>query len=198
MTAHVDPREIGMFKKVAAGAAALMIAAGAVAYAQQPPAGPEGGRSHFVPEDRAGFLSARVAALHAGLQLSPEQEKAWPAFEKAYRELAELRGHHRFGPRADESLDPVQRAQRRADALTARGAALKRYAETLAPLYKSLDDGQRRRFALLVHIGHHGHFRHFGYHHSGFRHDGEREHGGRDGFRGPRGEFRRIEFGLLH
>lgn len=168
-----------MLKTIAAGAAVLMIAAGSVAHAQQqpPPASaPEGDRGHFA-EDHAAFLNARMAALHAGLQLTPEQEKAWPAFEKAYRELAELRGRHRL----DESLDPVQRAQRRADALTARGAALKRYAEALAPLYQAFDDNQKRRFGILIHIGHHPHFHHFD-----FRRDGDREFGDRSRFRDER------------
>ena len=42
------------------------------------------------------------------------------------------------------------RLQRLADALTVRGAALKRLADTLAPLYQSLDDGQKRRFTILA------------------------------------------------
>lgn len=153
-----------MLKTVAAGAAALMIAAGGVAFAQSGgggAAGPEPGRHHFSPQDRAAFLNARLAALHAGLQLTPDQEKSWPAFEKAYRGLAALRGHHWSGPRGDEPLDPIQRAQRRAAALTARGAALKSYADALTPLYKSLDDGQKRRFGVLVRFGHHRHFHRF-------------------------------------
>jgi hypothetical protein len=180
-----------MFKTVAAGAAALVIASGAAAYAQVgASASPQGGHGNFAPEDRAAFLSARVAALHAGLQLTPEQEKAWPAFERAYRELAE---HHRrpSGHNADESLDPVQRAQRRADALAARSTDLKQYADALAPLYQGLDDGQKRRFAILVHIGHHPHFHHFG-----LGRDRKRNFGEREGSLGPHGELRRGELGL--
>jgi LTXXQ motif family protein len=139
-----------MFKTVTAGAAALMLIAGASAYAQQPPAGPDfGRRQQFRTEDRAAFLDARVAALHAGLQLTPEQEKAWSAFEQAYRDLAAAR-RNAFGARGEQSPeDPVQRAQRRADALAADSAALKHYADALAPLYQSLDDSQKRRFGFL-------------------------------------------------
>jgi LTXXQ motif family protein len=192
-----------MFKTVAAGAAVLMIAAGAVVYAQQPPGSPESGRRAFGAEDRAAFLEARIAALHAGLRLSADQEKAWPAFEQAYRDLAALRGRHQSaGPGdPDEALDHVQRIQRRAEALTAHGAALKRYADALASLYGTFHDGQKRRFGLL---SHHPHF----HHHFAFWRD-RRE----PGFRGefgpsPRGEFapprrrfgeggERGEFGLL-
>src|SRR5262250_1568022 len=130
-----------MLKTVTAGAAALMLIAGASAYAQQQPSGPDfGRRPQFRQEDRAAFLDARIAALHAGLQLTPEQEKAWPAFEQAYRDLAATRGNLAFGSRGEPSQeDPVQRAQRRAAALAASGAALKRYADALAPLYQGLD-----------------------------------------------------------
>jgi hypothetical protein len=171
-----------MFKTVAAGAAALMIAAGAVVYAQQPPGNPESGRRAFRAEDRAAFLEARIAALHAGLRLSADQEKTWPAFEQAYRDLAALHGHHPPGPGADEALDPVQHIQRRAEALTARGAALKRYADALGPLYGTFDDGQKRRFGLL---SHHPHF----HHHFAFWRD-RHEPGARGEFgSSPRGEF---------
>jgi hypothetical protein len=173
-----------MLKTVVVGAATLMIAVGAVAYAQQPPGGPDSGRRPFAAEDRGALLDARIAALHAGLRLTPEQDKAWPAFEQAYRDLAALRARP-GGPGADEALDPVQRIQRRAEALTTRGAALKRYADVLEPLYKSLDDGQKRRFGFLSRIEH-PHFHHFGF-----------WRGGERGFDGPRREFGppRGEFG---
>jgi zinc resistance-associated protein len=144
-------REIVMLKTVTAGATALMLIAGVSAYAQQPPAGADSGRRPlFAPEDRAAFLDARIAALHAGLRLTAEQEKAWPAFEQAYRDLAATRDNRAFGARAEQQQEgPVQRIERRADALAARSAALRRYADALAPLYQSLDDGQKRRFGFL-------------------------------------------------
>jgi zinc resistance-associated protein len=192
-----------MLKTVVVGAATLMIAVGAVAYAQQPPpGGADGSRRPFAAEDRGAFLDARIAALHAGLRLTPEQDKAWPAFEQAYRDLAALRARP-GGPGADETLDPVQRIQRRAEALTTRGAALKRYADALAPLYQSLDDGQKRRFGFLSRIGEEHRFHRFAFLRGGDRERGE--FGRREGefrspsdeFRGPRGEFRgpRGEFG---
>jgi zinc resistance-associated protein len=166
-----------MLKTIAA-AAAFMIAAGAVAVAQQPPAaGPDGGRRpFFAAEDHAAFLDARIAALRAGLRLTSEQEKAWPAFEQAYRDLAALRGQQR-PEGSEEWLDPVERIKRKAEALSSHGAALKRYADALEPLYKSLDDGQKRRFGFLSRPGHA--FRHFSFWRGGDRGD----------FRGPRRGF---------
>ena len=32
-------------------------------------------------EDISAFMDARIAALKAGLRLTPDQEKNWPAFE---------------------------------------------------------------------------------------------------------------------
>jgi hypothetical protein len=142
-----------MHKIVVAGAAALMLTVGTSAYAQQPPAGLDfGRRQQFAPEDRAAFLNARIAALHVGLGLTPEQEKSWPAFEQAYRDLAATRGNRPFGRRAEQTTDPVQRAQRRADRLAARSVAFRRYADALAPLYQSFDDSQKRRFDILSRV----------------------------------------------
>jgi len=96
-----------------------------------------------------------MAGLHAGLKLTPDQEKSWPAFEQAYRDLAAQRGEEINVLRndGDRSGDPIQRAQRRADALTRSGAALKRYADAAAPLYQSLDDSQKQRFEVLSRLG---------------------------------------------
>jgi hypothetical protein len=139
-----------MIKTIATGATALTLIAGAAAYAQQPPAGPDfGRRPQFSVEDRAAFLDARIAALHAGLRLTPDQEKSWPPFEQAYRDLAATRRNRNDAARMDQPADPVQSAQRSADALAARSVALKRYADAAAPLYQSLDENQKRRFGIL-------------------------------------------------
>lgn len=133
-----------MWKKAFVSAAALMIAGLMVVYAQQGP-----GDSGTGMEDKIAFADARIAALHAGLKLNADQEKTWPAFEQALRELTQLRTD-RFARDQQPSSDPFIRLQRLADALSMRGAILKRLADTLAPLYQSLDDGQKRRFTILA------------------------------------------------
>src|SRR5262249_21226126 len=82
-----------MWKPIAAGATALLIAASTVVYAQnQDRPGREGLRGWRPSvEDMRAFGEARLAALKAGLALTPEQEKSWPAFEQAARELTKLR-----------------------------------------------------------------------------------------------------------
>jgi zinc resistance-associated protein len=185
-----------MMKKVVIGTAALMLAASAYAYAQQPPiGGRDGGRFQLRAEDRAAFLDARLAALHAGLKLTPDQEKSWPAFEQGYRARAASRAEamNAFRNRdreGDRARDPIMRAQRAADFLTKRGAALKQYADAAAPLYNSLDDAQKQRFEILSRIGRprfaffRGDRGGFGGDRGGFRGDRDGSRGDRDGFRG--------------
>ena len=102
-------------------------------------------------EDISAFGDARIAALHAGLKLTAEQEKNWPAVESALRDLAKQRSE-RFAARAsaDRPKDPIERLSLRADMMTQNGAALKKLSEAAGPLYKSLDEGQKHRFAMLA------------------------------------------------
>jgi hypothetical protein len=118
-------------------------------------------------EDRRAFGEARLAALKAGLMLSPEQERSWPAFEQAARELTRLRSERRQAMRdAPQTGDPAERLRQRGNAMSDMGAALRRLADATDPLYKSLDESQKRRFAMLSRFtgmggeGHHGRGRH--------------------------------------
>jgi hypothetical protein len=151
-----------MWKTAAVGAAALVIAGSMIVYAQQGPGfGPRGfdgprdmprmGDWHPTAQDLNAFADARIAALHAGLQLNADQEKSWPSFEQALREVARMRIERLSAARdAQPSDNPIERLQRRADAITQHGAALKRLADAAAPLYQSLDDAQKRRFTMLA------------------------------------------------
>jgi zinc resistance-associated protein len=144
-----------MLKTVLAGTTALAIAGATLAYAQK-------GSDDFQrvqrwqpsAEDITAFGEARIAALHAGLKLTPEQEKNWPAVESALRDLAKQRSE-RFAARAsaDRPSDPVERLNLRAEVMGQRAAALKKLADAAAPLYKSLDDSQKRRFVMLARLG---------------------------------------------
>src|SRR5689334_7075800 len=87
-----------MFKVMLAGATALAIAGSTLAYAQQRSGNPDGAqdqRGHsrwqMSAEDMQAFSDARIAGLKAGLRLTPEQEKSWPAIEAALRDLAKDR-----------------------------------------------------------------------------------------------------------
>jgi hypothetical protein len=137
--------------------AAMLV--GSAALAQQPNVGRRDGIPEIQPwrpssDDFAAFTDARVAALKAGLRLTPDQDKNWPAFEQAYRNLAKLRAD-RFAasrdaaaPLSDQSF--VDRLQRRADSITQFGTALQDLAKATRPLYQSLDDGQKHRFVAIT------------------------------------------------
>ena len=139
-----------MWKPIVAGTAALLIAGATLAHAQQRGGYDGGQRPRFNAEDMRAFGEARLAALKAGLALTPEQEKNWPAFEQAARDYGKLRLDRMTARRdAPPSSDPVERLRQRAAAMSDTGAALQKLADATDPLYKSLDESQKRRFAVL-------------------------------------------------
>jgi hypothetical protein len=159
-----------MLKPVIAATAVLAIAGSSIVYAQQRFGGPGGfagpraeHRHHLSPADRAALTDARIAALKAGLELTPDQAKNWPAFEQALRDLAQLRiarmqareAREQQGqgqPDGQGQADPFSRLASRADQLAKTSAALKKVADAGAPLYASLTDEQKARFKMLAHM----------------------------------------------
>ena len=195
-----------MRKFAIAGVAALAIAATTAVYAQHSWFHDRMmGHTRMSPEDRAAMADAKIAAVHAGLKLTADQEKLWPPLEAAVRDFAKLRidrANARMKAKDDAASkdsqtpdDPVARLRARADNMATTAAALKKIADAADPLYKTLDEGQKRRLAILTHHGHH-----FGGH-EGWRQrgmdrggDGDGDHGfdrgGRD--HGARGGSERL------
>jgi zinc resistance-associated protein len=204
-----------MLKPAIAATAVLAIAGSSLVYAQQR-FGEHGGYGHSwgpraeqrhrpSAEDMAAFTDARIAALKAGLELTPDQAKNWPPFEQALRDAAQLRvqrmqarqaaGQQRDNaqPQQGEAApqqgqtptNPFDRLGRRADALGKAGAALKKVADTGGPLYQSLSDAQKARFTRLAHMLR-PHFRHFAFNDrdGGFHPGGHWMHRDGEGF-GP-------------
>ena len=166
MLTHVE-EEVRLRKFTIAAVAALALAGTTAVYAQYRP----WFREHmqhmrFTPEDRAAFADARIAAIHAGLKLTPDQEKLWPPVESAVREFAKMRidrANARMKAEADDQQrdqakedDPITRLRERADNMAATSAALKKIADAADPLYKTLDEGQKRRLSVLTHDGRFG------------------------------------------
>src|ERR1700689_4197222 len=157
-----------MLKPLIAATAALAIAGSTFVYAQQRfdghggfgNGGPrtEHQHRHLSADDVAAFADARIAALKAGLELTPDQVKNWPAFEQALRNMVQLRlqriqAHQAAAqgtqtpsesqtPNANPTTSPFDRMSHMADAMTKRGAALKQISDAGAPLYQSLNDAQ--------------------------------------------------------
>jgi hypothetical protein len=166
-----------MLKPVIAATAVLAIAGSSLVYAQQRfgdrdgvgQRGPRTEQRHPVnPADLAAFTDARIAALKAGLELTPDQQKNWPAFEQALRDVAQLRvqriearqarlqqggAQQGTAPQpAPGTKSPFDRLARRAEGMAKTSAALKKVAETGAPLYQSLTDAQKERFKTLARV----------------------------------------------
>ena len=149
-----------MRKFTIAAVAVLAIAGSTAVYAQHRHW--SYGHMRMNPEDRAAFADARIAAVHAGLKLSADQEKLWPPVESAVKDFAKLRidrANARMNAEKDDSSqqkpdDPVARLRERADNMATSAAAMKKIADAADPLYKTLDDGQKRRLAVLTHMEH--------------------------------------------
>jgi LTXXQ motif family protein len=153
--------EVRMRKFWIAGVAALAIAGSTAVYAQHHR---HWGHMRMAPEDRAAMVDARIAAVHAGLKLNADQEKLWPPVETAMREFAKLRidrANARMNAPADAPRpDPVTRLREHADTMAASAAAMKKIADAADPLYKTLDEGQKRRLGVLTRMNAREGFRH--------------------------------------
>jgi zinc resistance-associated protein len=139
---------------------------------------PVGTEKHvFSPADRAAFLDARIAALHAGLKLTPEQEKLWPSLETAVRTAANnaMARHQKFKD-APAPASLVDRLRRRGENAVARGQNLEAIADAATPLYATLSEDQKQRLPVLMH----GFMPHFFHRHFAMAGDGQ-EHWGRRG-----------------
>ncbi|MGY3457185.1 hypothetical protein ACVWW5_002635 [Bradyrhizobium sp. LM3.4] len=146
-----------MRKFTIAAIAALSIAGSGAVYAQyhRPWMHEHMRHMRMNPEDRAAFVDARIAAVHAGLKLSADQEKLWPPVESAVRDFAKLRidranARMNAGPGdagkdankdADKPEDPIARLRQRAEDMGTSSAALKKIADAADPLYKTTGRG---------------------------------------------------------
>jgi LTXXQ motif family protein len=151
-----------MLRALSAGITALAVITGSSpGYAQSPSAGPESQR--ITAADLNALTDARIAVVKAALQLTPDQERYWPAIEEAIRSrakarqtrlenaaarVAELRDRNPIEILRDR--DPIQFLNRRSDALAQRAAELKKLAAAWQPLYQTLSPDQRRRLGFLA------------------------------------------------
>ena len=149
-----------MFKIATAGATALLVTASSFAYAQAPSAG---AGERLTAADMGTLTDARINIVKTALQLTPDQEKYWPAIEDAVRARAKDRQaritteaarvnelRERSPIEALRDRNPVDFMHRRADAMAQRAADLKKLADAWQPLYQTLNPEQKRRMAALA------------------------------------------------
>lgn len=165
-----------MNRAVVAAVIVFAVAGTTAVYAQHWPRHWHGGGAFAMStDDMSAMADAKIAGVKAGLRLTPDQEKLWPPVEAAARDLAKQRADRiaarreamrdmrdqrdrrsddargQPGPRSpDEMFD---RFKRRADNMTASANALKKLSDAAEPLYKSLNDDQKRRLVMLVRPG---------------------------------------------
>ena len=151
-----------MLRPVITATALIALAGSSLAYAQHT-FGSGGGftddqprfeqRHRLSAADVSAFADARIAALKAGLQLTPDQAKNWPQFEQAVRDLVQLRIQRLQERQASDQQSPgtpFERLSQRADNMAKTSAALKKIADAGAPLYQNLNDEQKGRFVRLA------------------------------------------------
>ncbi|MET3299872.1 Spy/CpxP family protein refolding chaperone [Bradyrhizobium diazoefficiens] len=110
--------------------------------------------------DMKSLTDMRVGIIKAALQLTPDQEKLWPAVEDAIRARAKNRQARleRIAELHDGAMDPLHQSnpvelmQRRADRLIQRGADLKKLADAWEPLYKTLSEDQKKRMSFASYV----------------------------------------------
>jgi hypothetical protein len=144
-----------MSKLVFAAVVALCVASAGVSPARAqvtPYGGPA--QERITEADLKAITERRIDVVKAALQLTPDQQKYWPAIEAAIRARADARRSRLIqlaGYASDKrERSPLDLLRDRADALTARGAALKRLVDAWQPLYETLDDAQRIRLRVLA------------------------------------------------
>ena len=130
-----------MLKPAVVATVALAVAGSSIVYAQQHFAAPDRKRTAVQHRQREFRIEsqlssdARIAALKARLELTPDQAKNWPNFEKALRDRAQLRAERIAAHEAAEQKPnkapsaPFDRLAQRAENMAKTSAALKQIAD---------------------------------------------------------------------
>jgi hypothetical protein len=97
-------------------------------------------------------FAARTARIKADLRLTPEREKNWPGFESAMNDLGKRNADRQVALQAERAqqkapLDAIEQMREEAKFMSERSADREALADAAQPLFASLDDQQKRRFA---------------------------------------------------
>ena len=96
--------------------------------------------------------SAQTARMKAALRLTSDQEKNWSGFQTAMQDMSKKRADRDVAMRDELSKatgteDVLEQISKDADAQIVRANELKKLADASKPLYASLDEQQKHRFA---------------------------------------------------
>jgi len=142
-----------MLKRAIGVAAVLFIASSSLAAAQDTTSA-IGDKGRLSQSEFKILTDLRLGIVKAALQLTPEQQRYWPAVEEAVAARGEAR-YRRLTALAQRApsegeIDPVQLIRQRADMLSQRAAGLKQLADAWQPLYQTLAPDQRTRMRTLA------------------------------------------------
>jgi zinc resistance-associated protein len=152
-----------MWKPVIAATAALALLGSSLVFAQQSGGGGGSGGHHrqVNPDRYVKRANARIAAIKAGLELTPDQQQQWGAYQQSLEDLIQFRAQRMQARQAAQQPagsaqpkkgggDPFARLSRRVDAMTQSAPLVKKMADAGEPLYQSLSDAQKGRFKMLT------------------------------------------------
>jgi hypothetical protein len=152
-----SPKETAMLKGAVALVAVIVVAGAAHAQeATHQMSRQDASHRRLSQADLNALTDARIGMAKVMLQMTPEQARFWPPIEEAirngaearYRRIAQLRAMmDRSGEREP---DPIAIMRIRAEALSARGAQLKKLADAWQPLYQTLNPEQKDRMRLVA------------------------------------------------
>jgi len=139
-----------MLKYVAGVLTALLVTGTSLAHAQTTQVQDQ---PRLSQADLKALTDTRIAIIKAALQLTPEQEKYWPALEEAIRARSTGR-QQRLATLANvvnqQQVEPFELLRQRADNTAQRAAELKKLVDAWQPLWQSLNPDQKRRMAILA------------------------------------------------
>jgi hypothetical protein len=101
------------------------------------------------------LMDQRIAFVKAGLHLTPDQAKYWPAVEEAMHARAQTQYAQMaaLADQLDRQVEPVALYREQAGAMAQRSADMKRLVDAWEPLSRSLAPDQKERMRVLASAG---------------------------------------------
>jgi hypothetical protein len=139
-------------KKVFLNVAAAALIAGAALTGSAIAQSRSDGTAALTANQIVAEADAHTARIKADLRLTPDQEKNWPGFESALHAISKSRADRRVALQAEsgqqkEQDDVIEYLTSYATFLSVHSADVKKLADAAKPLYASLDEQQKKRFA---------------------------------------------------
>jgi LTXXQ motif family protein len=140
---------LGALTAVALSVSSFALTAAVAAGDQSAETAPAERMQHWAADHQA-MMDARLGGMKEALKPTANQYTLWEAFENAVRSADKTRmDDMREMMKNRESMSPVERLDAMASRMARRATELKSIAEAAKPFYASLDETQKRNFAML-------------------------------------------------